>query len=506
MKKRIWLFLAAVLVLSMGLSACSKKPADSDVELPKDSGSTLLATYAGMEFEECEGGYRISKYTGDAKELLLPSTYKGKPVVEIGRNAFQNRYDLKKVTIPDSVKVIGISAFSHLGLTEVYMSDSVTVIEREAFAYCHQLTSIRLSENLQVVRGNSFNDCRKLYSYEGGVGYIDRYAASHDQEVTSITLRPDTLGIFPSTFEPTITDIVLPEGLKLISAVAFGEYGQLKEINIPASVEYISERAFQNSNLQKITFAEGSKLKYIGEDCFNSCTELTNITLPDSIEVIERNAFSGCTALESINIPSKITVINEGLFIGCSKLKSISIPENVTKIKDLAFYNCSSLTEITIPKGVTEIGSSAFSACSSLTEITIPAAVTTIGDRAFAFKDPYGSHYYETSLKTVTFAEGSQISFIGEHAFNSCTKLESISIPSSIYEIRSSAFVNCTSLKSIELMPAEGLAWYATTIDGVTLPEDIIDTSSPTQNAVYFTSTHLNYYWYHIKPIYWPES
>ena len=78
-----------------------------------------------------------------------------------------------------------------------------------------------------------------------------------------------------------------------------------------------------------------------------------------------------------------ITYIGSYMFDGCSNLTSITIPDSVTEIEDLAFRGCTSLTSVTIGNGVTSIGRYAFEYCTSLTSVTIGNGVTSIGFYAF---------------------------------------------------------------------------------------------------------------------------
>lgn len=98
---------------------------------------------------------------------------------------------------------------------------------------------------------------------------------------------------------------------------------------------------------------------------------------------ISRYAFCNCSDLTSVTIPETVTSIGIGSFQGCSSLTSVMIPETVTSIGDGSFKDCTSLTSVTIPKGVTSIGDGTFEGCSSLTSLTIPEGVTSIGDWAF---------------------------------------------------------------------------------------------------------------------------
>ena len=89
--------------------------------------------------------------------------------------------------------------------------------------------------------------------------------------------------------------------------------------------------------------------KRIG-DCVQD-SGIRNLTIPESVENIERYAFSSCPSLESVTIPKSARCIGEVAFFGCS-LRSVSIPESVESIDMGAFLNCSSLRSVTIPKSV----------------------------------------------------------------------------------------------------------------------------------------------------------
>ncbi len=126
----------------------------------------------------------------------------------------------------------------------------------------------------------------------------------------------------------------------------------------------------------------------------NYFNEIKTIKINTGISSIGDNAFNSCTSLTNITIPNSVTYIGAYVFWACDSLTNITIPDSVTYIGDEAFRVCSSLTNITLPNSVTYIGVAAFASCYKLTNITIPNSVTYIGGGAF---------YYWSNTQTIYF-------------------------------------------------------------------------------------------------------
>ena len=169
---------------------------------------------------------------------------------------------------------------------------------------------------------------------------------------------------------------------------------------------------------------------------FYKCTDLTSVTIPESVTTIGIMAFDECSSLTSLTIPESVTEIGVSAFSGCSGLRSVTLPTFITEIENHIFYRCSSLTSVTIPESVTTIGKSAFNGCRSLTSVTIPEAVSEIGESAF-----YGC----SSLESVTIPNS--VTSIGVQAFCNCSGLTWALIPNSVTSIGRDAFFGCSGLK-----------------------------------------------------------
>ncbi|MBE6943268.1 MAG: TIR domain-containing protein [Ruminococcaceae bacterium] len=111
---------------------------------------------------------------------------------------------------------------------------------------------------------------------------------------------------------------------------------------------------------------------------------ITELEIPADVAEISERAFAHLEKLERVIIADGVTNIDNNAFIDCKMLKTVVIPESVNSIGNNAFDSCTSLTELTIPNGVTNIGDGAFSDCSSLNKITIPKSVERMGFDVFA--------------------------------------------------------------------------------------------------------------------------
>ena len=163
--------------------------------------------------------------------------------------------------------------------------------------------------------------------------------------------------------------------------------GKEKIVNVPAEIDgknvvKIGNGAFMRSEVTSVTIPDS--VIEMGSNVFYSCIELTNVNIPNGVKEIGTMAFDDCKSLTSITIPDSVTTIGKHAFSGCALLTSIEIPSSVTRIGDRAFYSCTGLTSVIIQNGVEEIGVMTFWNCPGITSIEIPDSVTKIERGAFS--------------------------------------------------------------------------------------------------------------------------
>ena len=178
-------------------------------------------------------------------------------------------------------------------------------------------------------------------------------------------------------------------------------YCQLSSITIPHSVEIIERRAFFSSTLENVLIENDSNLAEIGNEAFASCIKMNNWHVPDK---------------------SKITIINNGLF-QYSYIMSIKIPAKIVKIGRYSFSNCQNLSHLEFENEslLNIIDYAAFGNC-NISNLNLPCAVTEIHDLAFSSC---------RNLEFVIFPSNSQLYKFSPSAFRE-TKIEQLLIPPSV--------------------------------------------------------------------------
>lgn len=312
-------------VTTLGISVFAYCPELESVTIEKD---TTLAYMPQLTFTYCE----------KLKSIVIPDS-----IVVIQNGSFSGCKSLESVTLSPKTTELALNAFLNCtALKEIYVPDTVTKI-------------IKGSLCIEQIDGvNTPVNTTKVYAFTGGA--VDTY-------LTGLGLTFTSLGHSGHASNDELT-------AELVSGTT--DQYILTGYNGTATVLNIHQN-YKNGTVVGI-----------GANFLKGNTDVTAVTLPDTITTIGASAFEGCTALTAINFPTSLVSIGNRSFMNTA-IKEALFNTAFEKIGDSAFENCAQLTRLVAGTGVplTEIGARAFKG-TSLTAIVLSNSLTKIGNEAFA--------------------------------------------------------------------------------------------------------------------------
>ena len=165
-----------------------------------------------------------------------------------------------------------------------------------------------------------------------------------------------TINIFPVTGEEPV-DCVCPYNVSFTVRDLEPNSFYLKCWWYEGMVELTEGKTYQATDGG--SFSDTFEINGIYYELFANSKTATVVPSPDhysgDIVIPESVTYNGDTY--------KVTSIGDWTFYDCSDLTSVTIPNSVTTIGNNAFAFCVDLTSITIPNSVTSIGENAFEDC-----------------------------------------------------------------------------------------------------------------------------------------------
>lgn len=312
--------------------------------IPNDGSVTSIRSYAfgalPESFEIPNNITRISGYAFYYSGIRSTASYGGASYAGNSDNPYM------VLIKAESKQIVGCG-----------INENCKIIFSEAFKECTYLESITIPENVIGVGQMAFMDCVRLSSVTIGnnVDYIDSNAFRNCISLRQITIPKNVSQLGRQIFQYCNNiSVVIDEDNPVYSS------------NGNCIIETASKtliEGFANSVIPK----DGS-VTSIGADAFNTCTELTSITIPNSVKTIGASAFA-LTGLKSITIPNSVVLIDAHAFGRCASLTSATISSGVTIISRYLFSDCENLSTIVIPISIKIIEEDAFFNIKSLSNI-----------------------------------------------------------------------------------------------------------------------------------------
>lgn len=342
-------------------------------------GGMTSQFYNGLSYEvqaeTTEDGFVIEEgvligYTGEGGAVVIPDG-----VSKIAQEAFRGNTAITSVVIPGNVELETYAFEGCTNLEKVSMGDGVTFKSYDSswgsykgqasytFQNCSALKEVELPSDLTQIYGSMFGYCSSL---------------------ENITFPENIEAIGPDAFShcSSLGNVAIPESVTSVGPCAFESCTNLSTIEFPEGLDYIGDDAFYNTSWMD-AMLQNNEFVIINGQLIDTGAFSENLVIPNGVTVIGPGAFE-YDSMSTVVIPGSVEVIDDDAFQSCNNLTSVTMTDGLKKIGESAFYDCDDLTTITIPGSVTEIGRDAFYSCNNLESIEIPASVTEIGRGAFS--------------------------------------------------------------------------------------------------------------------------
>ena len=301
------------------------------------------------------------------------STY---TVTTVGQEAFENR-GLVTVTFPHTIKSVQYNAFYGCNsLTAVYVPDITS--------WCN----IEFPDGWYDYRANPLYYARNLY-----VNYVLVDSIEIPENITSISA-------FAFYGCENIAAVHLSENVENIGIFAFANCPNLTSIHVDAGNSHYSsvDGVLYNKDETKLiqtpagkegAFVVQDNVTAIEQCAFSACEKLTSIAIPAAVNSIGQRAFEDCYGLTAVHTPDILswcsidfnndTAANplhcaHDLYVGGEKTEDLVLPESITSVHAYSFYR-SSIKSLDLSAAVQQIGSGAFEESAQL-ETVICRAMT----------------------------------------------------------------------------------------------------------------------------------
>lgn len=410
-----------------------------------------------------------------------------KGVTSISYEAFALCKNLNSVTIPSTVKTIGIRSFYGTKISKITVPSKTKTIGQGAFGSCKSLKTIvmpgdfklKLEEDTDdklwyvtsdqsAVDTITFNTKLKL----ANVSYLSAnnlVVAKNDpsyQSIEGVIYTKDGKGIV--RVPQKRTELKIKEGCTEFNMQSvlynstdsegdeFNNCSKLKKIVIPSSVKSINKIKYKTDqadacdmHVDTIEIApkdfDANSLYALGSSLGKNITiESLMKLLPDQITYKDHMYITKDHGLlkydgkdANVEIPEEITWIAPEAFYRNETLKNVKLPSKITTIEENTFYGCSELEAVVIPDQVTMIGKSAFDECTVLKSVTFGKSLKVIKDHAFA----------SVNIRNFTIPSG--IQKIETGAFAGINQIGTVTFEGSTKYVATDAFMNSTGIKLV---------------------------------------------------------
>ena len=314
----------------------------------------------------------------------------------IPKRCFINCKKLADITIPMGVTTIKSAAFRNTGIKSLTIPDSVISMDGSnfvggVFEGCAQLQNISIGKGLTQLPSSAFAGCTALTSVviPANISNITgSFSGCTALQQVQLSEGLETLGYGAFSRCTSLEEIILPKSCTGFETRVFDGCTGLKKVTMNGGPKYgladgfdsENPKVFSNCpNIQEVVFGDNVATVY---DWFKDKLKLSKVTIGNA-SVVDKNAFSGCTNLSDVTVSESLKEIHENAFKGCEQLSTINLPNSIELI-GISSFNKTGLTSVVLPNNDKLIVKQQAFGDAELNQITIPNTNSTIENYAFS--------------------------------------------------------------------------------------------------------------------------
>lgn len=361
-------------------------------------------------------------------------------ITSIGKNAFQNNSNVVgTLTLPNSLTNIEKNAFAECtNISSIYLPDSVTTIEENAF-YNNNVSSIFFAFWKDGPINKSFGaNC--FYSKSSNINLyvwkntVESYTNDWFEKVGLDTTQVQHIY---SCYDNSRCDIFTDP-----SAVGYYvcDENNINQKTIVQAIDVAGTNVQFSSHIIKIQ-----------SNVFANCINLSgSLTLPNTLSCVETNAFSGCNNINTLYLENSPSVYEQNAFSNMNGLQYVFIDANTwpTSLDDIKteFTRMGITNDIKIGE-YDEPASNLFSAGLSSNQITVDVIIDKdIDPNNYRYTVIDGSQVIGKDLIL-----NNQVVGLEDYCFKDAYIHNSFSISNSVNNIGKDIFMDCYDLHTIYL-------------------------------------------------------
>ena len=383
-------------------------------------------------------GSTLTKYRGSDERVTIPDT-----VEVVGESAFENNQKVQFVVVPKSVKRLDAYVFWGCNnLEEVVLGKGLTAVDEYSFAGCTGLKQITIPDNVQSIDAQAFAGCTNLTDI-----YIPAAVTSIAEDAflncDKVTIHAEE-GSVAAQFAQKRAEQKNQSPIVTTAPVELPASDGTADVQATASPEPTEAPTPVPGNMIGSTIVVGNHAMVM--------------VLPGEEKVLEgymeREAEPESGGdLQDITAQTQDGQVPEWKYYRNPSIQAATVPEGTTQIGRFAFSR-SSVQRVNLPEGITTIGYAAFYHCDELEDVVLPGTVTRVEAKAFTHTS-WMDHFeqdslddflisgdvlmaYKGDLPEVTVPDGVRV--IADEVFREHTELKKVHLPGSVTNIGDGAF------------------------------------------------------------------